>query len=232
MQKLDHLQQWIDSEELTVALGRRKLGQEFDSLISVLNQSEEDLRGIDDIKKASNLASDKDIDRTTIIRESNRLVTAARLLKNASSADEIREWRRNQWDVVIDSGKAILDLLRDIWNARCEKAFSEHKQLGEILKRFESTSDLGNQMVSVANNGLALKHTFPPGKGDYNKFNNMINNRNNQREKLAKIGGTEGVSQLLLKAADKSATLEDLTEETWKWLKNQGAAEIFRLVLE
>jgi hypothetical protein len=225
--QLEELQRWRDDGSLQGAATRRRLGEELDAVVRVLQKGESILARLDQLGAIADLVAQAD--RNAAIREGSRLVTAGGTLDKADAPASLKAWRESHWPVVTSASEVLLEGARGAWAQRCTRAFSDHEKLGEVLEKFPGTRELGQRVRRTARSGLELGKRFPPKPEDRAAFEQALTTREAERTELAQ--GTEGVAELLLKATKGNAKLSDLTEDTWKWLRQHGALDMFKLIL-
>jgi len=225
--QLEELQRWMGDGSLERAATRRRLGEELDAVARVLQNGEPTLARLDQLAAVADLVVQAD--RNDATREARRLVTAGEALEKADVPASLKAWRELQWPVVADAGKVLLERARSAWGQRCIRAFSDHAKLGEVLERFPGTRELGGRMRRTAHSGQELGKLFPPTPEHRAAFEQALATSEAERTELAR--GTEGVTELLLKVTQDNAKLSDLTEDTWKWLRQHGALGLFKLTL-
>ena len=226
--QLEELQRWMGDGSLEGAATRRRLGEELDAVARVLQNGEPALARLDQLAAVADLVVQGNRDVAT--REARRLVTIGQALEKADAPASLKAWRELQWPVVTDASKVLLEGARGAWAQRCARAFSDHEKLGEVLERFPGTRELGQRVRSTARSGLELGKRFPPKPEDRATFEQALAKSEAERAELAR--GTDGVAELLLKVTKDNAKLSDLTEDTWKWLRQHGALDLFKLTLK
>lgn len=225
--RLEELQRWTNDGSLESAATRRQLGDELDKVVRVLQKGESILARLDQLVAVADLAAQAE--RNAASREAQRLVTAGAALEKADAPASLKAWRERDWLVVTDACTVLLEGARSAWSQRCIRAFSDHAKLGDVLERFPGTQELGGRMRRTARSGQELGKSFPPKPEDRAAFGLALATCEAERTELAR--GTEGVVELLLKVTSDNAKLSDLTEDTWKWLRQHGALDLFKLNL-
>ncbi|WNG26292.1 hypothetical protein F0U62_21390 [Cystobacter fuscus] len=225
--QLEELQRWTGDGSLERAATRQRLGEELDAVARVLQKEESSLARLDQLAAVADLVAQTD--QNAASREAQRLVTAGEALGNADTPASLKAWREHQWPVVIGTSEKLLEGARSAWALRCTRAFDDHKKLGEVLERFPGTREIGQRVRGTARSGLELGKRFPPKAEDRAAFEQALAASEAERAELAR--GTEGVAELLLKVTKGNAKLSDLTEDTWKWLRQHGALDLFKLSL-
>lgn len=228
MQKLEALRSWIDDGSVAAGRRRDEFGDALQAAIGGAGQYQQAFDGLESLTDALDLV---DVEPDALRAMAKRLYRAGKHLEKIDSPEAIRLWTHHLCPEAVSEVGRLETTLHKAWKKRLDVMFGPHAALGDVLRRFERTRDLGRRMFETAGAARGLASAWPPNAKTRRTLAQYCGDRETQNAELASAGAAHGVARFLLAVTSGEATLTDLTTEVWEWLREQRALDLFQLSL-
>lgn len=216
---------------LSQAVQSRDLGNALVDALKALQAKKETLRGLESLSQSVELISPdvQNLDRNALMEAAAEAMKLGGVLETANESNELREVSHSLAKIELLI-KLISNRMMSAWQNRIRSEFRPHEKLAQVLARFSTLNPLAKRMANIAAKGRSLENAFPPAEQDREQFTKLLTERDEQLNELSR--SDKGVdAQFLLKAAEGTANLRDLSPEILKWLSAQNALELFSVRL-
>lgn len=225
-ERLQELDKWLRNGSLKKACQEELLGTELVQVMNTINSGA--VRAtLDKIESALDLAGDPE--KSALAEEVERITRASTSLLEAQEPRELQDWSRFRWDDVRDATTKSAKVLRESWARRCEAAFWQESQLASVLEAILPA--VAKEMSENASAGKKLGAAFPPSDEARREFDLRVKLSGARKTKLLEGGANEELVAFLLLVAENKATLADLSQAVFQWLKKNKALESVKLTL-